>query len=80
MNTLPTILTVYLALALEVSLRQPLAIGASGIAPHFVIVVVVFVAMCGHGLGVFWTALAGFFLWRDRVGLGRLFRFARGPS
>jgi hypothetical protein len=26
------------------------------------------------------SALAGFFLWRDRVGLGRLFRFARGPS
>ncbi len=23
---------------------------------------------------------AGFFLWRDRIGLGRLFRFARGPS
>lgn len=25
-------------------------------------------------------ALAGFFLWRDGIGLGRLFRFARGPS
>jgi uncharacterized protein (TIRG00374 family) len=25
-------------------------------------------------------ALAAFFLWRDRIGLGRLFRFARGPS
>jgi len=25
-------------------------------------------------------ALAGFFLWRDGVGLGRLFRFARGPG
>lgn len=25
-------------------------------------------------------AMAGYFLWRDRVGLGRLFRFARGPS
>lgn len=25
-------------------------------------------------------ALAGFFVWRDGVGLGRLFRFARGPS
>lgn len=25
-------------------------------------------------------ALAGWFLWRDGVGLGRLFRFARGPS
>jgi uncharacterized protein (TIRG00374 family) len=25
-------------------------------------------------------ALAGFFLWRDRVGVGRLFRFARGSS
>jgi uncharacterized protein (TIRG00374 family) len=25
-------------------------------------------------------ALAGFFLWRDRIGIGRLFRFARGPS
>lgn len=26
------------------------------------------------------SASAGFFLWRDRIGLGRLFRFARGPS
>jgi uncharacterized protein (TIRG00374 family) len=26
------------------------------------------------------SALAGFFLWRDGVGLGRLFRVARGPS
>jgi uncharacterized protein (TIRG00374 family) len=25
-------------------------------------------------------ALAGFFLWRDGIGIGRLFRFARGPS
>jgi uncharacterized protein (TIRG00374 family) len=26
------------------------------------------------------SGAAGFFLWRDRIGLGRLFRFARGPS
>jgi uncharacterized protein (TIRG00374 family) len=26
------------------------------------------------------AAAAAYFLWRDRVGLGRLFRFARGPS
>jgi uncharacterized protein (TIRG00374 family) len=26
------------------------------------------------------AAAAGFFLWRDQVGLGRLFRFARGPA
>jgi len=26
------------------------------------------------------AAAAGYFLWRDRVGLGRLFRFARGPA
>ena len=26
------------------------------------------------------SAVAGYFLWRDRIGLGRLFRFARGPS
>lgn len=25
-------------------------------------------------------AFAGYFLWRDRIGVGRLFRFARGPS
>lgn len=26
------------------------------------------------------SGAAGFFLWRDRIGLGRLFRFARGPA
>jgi len=26
------------------------------------------------------AAGAAWFLWRDRIGLGRLFRFARGPS
>jgi uncharacterized protein (TIRG00374 family) len=30
-----------------------------------------FLVLCG---------LAGFFLWRDGLGIGRLFRFARGPS
>lgn len=58
MSTLPVIVAAYLLLALEVALRQPLTLGASGIAPHLVIVLVVFVAMWGQGLGVYWTALA----------------------
>ncbi len=38
-------------------------------------------ALVFHWWPLLWlSAAAGYFLWRDGIGLGRLFRFARGPS
>lgn len=57
MNALAVTVMGYLLVAIENALRVPLALGTSGVAPHFVIVLVAFVAMHGQGPGIYWTAL-----------------------
>lgn len=57
MNALAIAVMGYLLVALENALRVPLGLDASGVAPHFAIVLVAFVAMHGQGLGIYWTAL-----------------------
>ncbi len=47
----------YLALALEVSLRDVLEIGATGVAPSFVIIYATFIALNAPGRSALWCAL-----------------------
>lgn len=46
----------YVLLGLELALRPALTLGMTGIGPHLVIVLAVFVAMCGQGIGIYWCA------------------------
>lgn len=57
MKFLPIALAGYLLLALELALRPMLALGSTGIAPHFVIILVAFIAMNGQGLFIYGVAL-----------------------